>query len=704
MVLSWFRFRGEDWTAPRSPATVKLGASMVRARLLAGCALLLALGGVATAGGASAATPGPLPDLNQIDPVKYTYSDAIVDFAQVKTRTTAGTDQIWVDYIRPKTADKVPTIMVASPYFNTLGRGYRSELKTPHFGPSFPTSPGFPFLGPSTLTGANITPFPEWYDEYFVPRGYAVLLMDLRGTRNSSGCEVYGDRSEVTDAVDVIDWIADQPWSNGKVAMTGGSYDGTIAIGAAAEEPLSGRHKSALAAIIPIRGIDAWYEYHFFNGVQSGAHRLTAAEFTGVFPAGDTQNAGTDDLLLPLHVIERKACIPTLGLAVDLGYSSPYQDADAPFWAGRDFVKDAAGFRAATLIMHGLFDFNVKTLNSGNLWAALPANLPKRLMYFNGDHADPDAPTEQDEINAGHLVPFPFRNHYRDATHRWFLQFLKGVDSGALRQPKVEIQREDGTFDPVGVFPAPSTDQVLYFGDGKAGDGAPASGTVTWDDSVLGNMAPKSQVFTTPPFAKPTRISGQLQFDLTYSLGGPDTSIGIEIDDIPPGPAATAPTYDLYDGKDKGPFVMSYGWLRPYYRDSIKARGHSVPSHGSFLTPGQKATTSFPSLYTDYIVRPGHRLRFTFANAAGAASGVATVPAQTGNVVTMYLGTGASKVRVPIAESALAASTPAPTPTGAPSPSGLPNTGLASPAAACGAVALLLIAAGLLPRRRRRSG
>jgi X-Pro dipeptidyl-peptidase len=138
--------------------------------------------------------------------------------------------------------------------------------------------------------------------------------------------------------------------------MTGGSYDGTIAIGAAAEQPMSGRHPDALAAIIPIRAIDRWYDYHYFNGVQSSSHMATPALFTTALPAGDTQNAGTDDPLLPVHIVERKACMATMGQLTNAGYASPYQDARSAFWRQRDFTRSAPGFRAATFIIHGLFD------------------------------------------------------------------------------------------------------------------------------------------------------------------------------------------------------------------------------------------------------------------------------------------------------------------------------------------------------------
>src|SRR5687768_18165389 len=85
-------------------------------------------------------TPG-LPDLDRLDPVRYSYKDAVRESVQVPSRD--GITQIWVDIIRPKTSKRVPTIMMASPYFNTLGRGFKEECKTPHQSPpgGLPTSP-----------------------------------------------------------------------------------------------------------------------------------------------------------------------------------------------------------------------------------------------------------------------------------------------------------------------------------------------------------------------------------------------------------------------------------------------------------------------------------------------------------------------------------------------------------------------------------
>ena len=57
----------------------------------------------------------------------------------------------------------------------------------------------------------------------FVQRGYAVVVQDVRGREDSTG-EWIPNYHEVEDGSDTLDWIADQPWSDGNVGMTGGSY------------------------------------------------------------------------------------------------------------------------------------------------------------------------------------------------------------------------------------------------------------------------------------------------------------------------------------------------------------------------------------------------------------------------------------------------------------------------------------------------
>ncbi len=76
--------------------------------------------------------------------------------------------------------------------------------------------------------------------EFFAPRGYVVVLQDLRGRHHSEGTGQYfhtANPKEGEDGYDTIEWIAAQPWSNGRVGMVGSSHGGIVQTAAALVQP-----------------------------------------------------------------------------------------------------------------------------------------------------------------------------------------------------------------------------------------------------------------------------------------------------------------------------------------------------------------------------------------------------------------------------------------------------------------------------------
>jgi putative CocE/NonD family hydrolase len=75
----------------------------------------------------------------------------------------------------------------------------------------------------------TLTPYvADTYHErsiFFARNGYAFALVDCRGRGNSTG-DFEPLANEARDGHDVVEWLARQPWSNGSVAMWGGSYAG----------------------------------------------------------------------------------------------------------------------------------------------------------------------------------------------------------------------------------------------------------------------------------------------------------------------------------------------------------------------------------------------------------------------------------------------------------------------------------------------
>ena len=85
-----------------------------------------------------------------------------------------------------------------------------------------------------------ITPYvADTYHErgtYFASFGWPFAILDSRGRGDSEGVfEPYAD--EAHDGFDTVEWLAGQPWCDGRVAMWGGSYNGQVQWAAAKEVP-----------------------------------------------------------------------------------------------------------------------------------------------------------------------------------------------------------------------------------------------------------------------------------------------------------------------------------------------------------------------------------------------------------------------------------------------------------------------------------
>ena len=91
---------------------------------------------------------------------------------------------------------------------------------------------------------------------YFARHGYVFALVDVRGRGNSGG--VFDPfAQEARDGYDVVEWLARQPWSNGKVAMWGGSYAGYDQWATAKERP------PHLATIVPAAAVRPGLDFPF---------------------------------------------------------------------------------------------------------------------------------------------------------------------------------------------------------------------------------------------------------------------------------------------------------------------------------------------------------------------------------------------------------------------------------------------------------
>lgn len=113
--------------------------------------------------------------------------------------------------------------------------------------------------------GSNVEPSPNTfkYRDMFVPRGYALVVVDARGTGASFGTrDSFRSPRERDDYRAIADWIVAQPWSDGRIGATGISY-----LGAACDFLASTGHR-AVKAIAPLFAVwDTWADNYYPGGL-----------------------------------------------------------------------------------------------------------------------------------------------------------------------------------------------------------------------------------------------------------------------------------------------------------------------------------------------------------------------------------------------------------------------------------------------------
>jgi X-Pro dipeptidyl-peptidase len=575
---------------------------------------------------------------NQTVPV-YDYTNAIRESVWVTTPLDNDgdgvRDKIVVDLVRPRepaaAGVKIPVIMDASPYYQCCGRGNESERKV--YG-----------------ADGNVTKFPLFYDNYFVPRGYAFAAVDFNGTSRSTGCGDVGGREEIIGAKTAIDWLngrahgeyadgttAVAGWSTGKVGMIGKSWDGTVANGVAATGV------RGLETIVPISAISSWYDYYRDNGA------LYTVNFGPSWLSGFVN--GRPD---PICVPNRENLLT--------GSDNATGNFNA-FWDERNFVPDARKVRASVFVVHGINDLNVETKHFAQWWDVLAKNRVPRKIWIGQE---------------GHVDPFDFRRaEWVSTLHKWFDFWLQGLRNGIMNEPMATIERapdfwvNESTWPARGSFNLPVS---LGKGDGTAGTlgilpTRPGNSVSIVDNPALSENAAVSnpntvvagrQVFLSAPLPHDLRISGTASISLRIRSDKPTTTLSARLVDY--GTASRINYLAAGEGIRTLTTESCFGATSPgddpCYRDTVKnvvtadraviSRGWADAAHHDSLrsqtplTPGKWETVTW-TLHAHDTVLPAGRVLGLVLTLTDSAN---TVPFSTGATIEVDLHR--SRLRLPV--------------------------------------------------------
>jgi uncharacterized protein len=251
---------------------------------------------------------------------------------------------------------------------------------------------------------------------YFAGHGYAAVRVDMRGSGDSDG--VLLDeylKQEQDDAVNVIAWLAAQPWCSGKVGMTGYSWGGFNALQVAARRP------PALAAIIPVHATDDRYgdDCHYMGGgllLGNLSWASTMLAYNGRPPDPLIVGERWREMWL-----ERLDGSPPFILD---WMAHPLRDA---YWRHGSVGEDYGAIQAAIYAVGGWTDPYTNCV----LRLLARSTAPVKAMIGPWAHAYPQSARPGPQIG------------FLQECLRWWDRWLKGIDNGIMEEPRLKAYIQD---------------------------------------------------------------------------------------------------------------------------------------------------------------------------------------------------------------------------------------------------------------------
>ncbi|CAN5904371.1 CocE/NonD family hydrolase [soil metagenome] len=431
-------------------------------------------------------------------------------------------------------------------------------------------------------------------------QGYVVAVVARRGNGASFGTRRgYEDFTEGFDAYEVTEWLAAQPWSDGKVGMFGCSNTGEAVMHAIAARP---PHLAAAWA-----GCFAWdrFDGHTRGGIiaqfGTGPSRTVEQDLQTNPVQGDEAKT-----LLRQAAEEHQLSTNLLELMKGMPYRDSYSTlVMSRFWyeVSLGAVADQVKLANVPLYIQGGWRDDFRTQGLVTM-----ANLPgTRMLIGPWRHCR----NEGFDLQSEQL--------------RFFDDHLKGIDTGLAADAPLHYFTmqgpKDGVWKSTRQWPLPGAKATPVFLDGgKLADRAGKTATtftVTYDTPCPAEPVGAFSVschpvggvsFIQAPLKADTEVTGHPIADLWITSSAPDANLFVLLEDVAPDGTVTVVT----DGRQKASLrklnpspwpLLGLPWHRSWKEDAAD------------LKAGEPAQVTFDLLAASYVFKAGHRIQITVAGA-----------------------------------------------------------------------------------------
>ena len=470
-------------------------------------------------------------------------------------------------------------------------------------------------------------------------KDYVTIHASVRGTGCSGGeFDLFSWRSAL-DGREIIGWINDQSWSNGRIGIYGHSYGGITGFMVAATRP------PELDAVSVSGLIDDLYRgIVYMGGVSNyGFPLLWTGGVRNVYDVGGGFVLGMDE------GGAEKGCVKNAPTKSRTALNDPIlqglQDTDNTWFQARSLINYAERINVPIHISGAYQDEQTGPRGPYHLFEKVVNAPVRRLLMTNGDHG-----TQQDQAFVE-----PDRKRFLD-------HYLRGTGPGYDRSSVVtyleNLQGEEDV--PVSIenetFPLENTKWTdLYLGpkgsliakpEKKAGSDSYFSGSLrqSWSyQAGHSSGAPLTTedangvdelVFSTKKFDKPTALIGPATATLFMSSTAPDTELFVQvIDEAPDGSR-----YFVQRGLLKASHRAIMPGLSDRLRDGTIYRPYRPHTNPQLIEPGAVNRYLVEIFPFGHVFRPGHKLIVKVTAPPAVDSYYAYIPKRPAGVNTLYRG------------------------------------------------------------------
>lgn len=434
--------------------------------------------------------------------------------------------------------------------------------------------------------------------EFFVRRGYIVIIPDPRGIGKSKGQwkGMYSEQDQ-RDCYEVIEWSAKQKWCTSGVAMIGLSYAGAIQPLVAALNPPS------LKTIMPLNVIDDLYQHSYPGGIEFDRYFYFLDILAINNSISESELIYTKDILKKMLVervnepdinsysnfVRVLDCWPPRyhTFLVDV-LLHPF---DGEFWNKRSVREKLSQIKIPVYIVSEYFDFGRFTDGAFNTYMSKKLNVPKKLM-ITGHHRDLK-------------LPYKFANL---EMLRWYDHWLKKIDTGIMEEPPIKINvMEKDEFRYENEWPLKRTDWTkLYLNSGKLTFNSkecnethdtlvhrpPTQNPHKWSEV-------ESLKYNTDNLNKDIEITGPLSVKISAAIDKNDANFIVKL-------------WDVNESNNRT--LVSTGHLKASHRElSIKYTQDHIPandhSKAKDVEKDEIINYEFSMISTSYVFKKGHKIQ-----------------------------------------------------------------------------------------------